>query len=94
MLNRLLKLLDDVFLLRRDPVHDFEVPVDALDLSLQLTLLANIQERYDQVAETVVDVCVRQSREYPGPFPVLLRAKGVLGCLQHLYHQYRMSLAD
>lgn len=56
MLQSLLEPLRDLFLFRRDSMHDLQISIYALDLPLKLAFFSNVKERYDEVAEAVVDV--------------------------------------
>lgn len=61
MLYYLLKPLRDLFLFQSDAVHNFQISVNALDLPLQFALFSDVEEWYNEVAETVVNICVCQS---------------------------------
>lgn len=83
MVQALLELFEDFQLLLGEVQHDLEVPEDAFDLALKFTFFSDVEKRYDEIAEAVINVRMRQTGEDSGPFPVLLRAKGMLGGLTH-----------
>lgn len=87
VLHRLLKPLRNFFLLRSNSVHNLQIPIYALDLALQLALFSDVEEGYDEVAKTVVDVGMGQSRKNSCPFPILFCAEGVLAGLYLISNQ-------
>lgn len=80
-----LELFKDLQLLLGDVEHDLEVPEDAFNLALKLTLFSYVEKRDDEIAEPVIYVRMREPGEDSGPFPVLLCTKGMLGGLAHRF---------